>query len=146
MVPFPDSVVLAGLTEEMSPVLLAVITVLFAFVMVTIAKVFGLAFFGRDNVEGADSTHTGGVADVSGEAPGEAEGELPGSGLASTVGCGEGSAPGEGSAVGDGDGDVSGDGLGLAEGSDPPDGLPEGGGITSVAGLELSVMAAISLS
>ena len=92
----------------MSPVLLAVITVLFAFVMVTTEKVFGLPFFGSDNVEGADSTHTGGVGDVAGEAPGEADGELPGDGLAATVGSGDGSAPGEGEgfAVGDGDGDV----------------------------------------
>jgi hypothetical protein len=82
MVPFPESVVLAGVTELMSPVLPAVITVLFAFVMVTTEKVFGLLFLGRDNVEGADSTHTGGVGDVLGEAPGEADGELPGDGVA----------------------------------------------------------------
>ena len=78
MVPFPESVVLTGLTEEMSPVLEAVITVLFAFVMVTTEKVFGLLFLGSDNVEGADRTHTGGVGDVPGEAPGEADGELSG--------------------------------------------------------------------
>ena len=82
MVPFPESVVLAGLTELMSPVLPAFITVLFAFVMVTTEKLFGLLFLGNDNVEGADSTHTGGVGDVLGEAPGEADGELPGDGLA----------------------------------------------------------------
>ena len=82
MVPFPESVVLAGLTEEMSPALVAVITVLFALVIVTTEKVLGLLFLGSDNVEGADSTHTGGVGDVLGEAPGEADGELPGDGLA----------------------------------------------------------------
>ena len=121
MVPFPERVVLVGLTDVMSPVLPAVMTVLFALVMVTTEKVFGLLFFGSDNVDGADSTHTGGVGDVPGEAPGEADGELPGDGLASTVGSGDGSVPGEGEgfSVGDGDGDVSGDGLGLAEGSDP---------------------------
>jgi len=70
--------VLAGLTEVMSPVLLAVITVLFALVMVTTEKVLGLLFLGSDNVEGADRTHTGGVGDVPGEAPGEADGELSG--------------------------------------------------------------------
>ena len=102
MVPFPERVVLAGLTEEMSPVLVAVITVLFALVMVTTEKVFGLLFFGSDNVEGADRTHTGGVGDVPGE--GEAEGELPGDGLASTVGSGDGSAPGEGEGFSVGDG------------------------------------------
>ena len=78
MVPLPESVVVAGLTEVISPVLLAVITVLFALVMVTTEKVSGLAFLGSVNVEGADSTHTGGVGDV----PGEADGELPGDGLA----------------------------------------------------------------
>lgn len=110
---------LAGLTEVMSPVRLAVITVLLALVMVTTEKVLGLPFLGSDNVEGADRTHTGGVGDGPGEAPGEAEGELPGDGLGSTVGCGDGSAIGEGEgfAVGDGDGEVSGEGLGLAEGS-----------------------------
>ena len=144
----PDSIVLAGLTELMSPVLPAVITVLFALVMVTTEKVFGLPFFGSDNVEGADSTQTGGVGEVDAEALGEGEGELPGDGLASTVGSGEGSVPGEGkgSAVGDGYGDVSGDGLGLAEGSEPSDGLPEGVPSTSVDGFELSVISAISLS
>ena len=121
MVPFPERVVLAGLTEEMSPVLPAVITVLFALVMVTTEKVSGLLFFGSDNVEGADRTQTGGVGDVVGEAPGEADGELPGDGLGSAVGWGDGSAMGEGEgfSVGEGDGDVPGDGLGLAEGSDP---------------------------
>lgn len=119
MVPFPERVVLAGLTEEMSPALLAVITVLFALVIVTTEKVFGLLFFGSDNVEGADRTHTGGVGDGTGETPGEADGELPGDGLGSTEGCGDGSAPGEGEGFseGEGDGDVSGDGMGLADGS-----------------------------
>ena len=112
----------------MSPLLVAVITVLFALVIVTTEKVFGLLFLGSDNVEGADSTHTGGVGDVAGEAPGEADGELPGDGPGSTVGCGDGSAPGEGEgfAVGDGDGDVPGEGLGLAEGSEPSMGLGVG--------------------
>ena len=112
---------LAGLTEEMSPALVAVITVLFALVMVTTEKDFGLLFLGSVNVEGADSTHTGGVGDVTGEAPGEADGELPGDGLGATVGSGEGSVPGEGDGFspGDGDGDVSGEGLGLADGSEP---------------------------
>jgi hypothetical protein len=148
MVPFPERVVLAGLTEVMSPVAPAVITVLLALVMVTTAKVFGLLFFGNVNVDGADNTHTGGVGEEPGEAPGEADGEPVGDGLASTDGSGEGSAPGEGEgpAVGDGDGDVSGDGLGLAEGSEPSDGLPEGVPSTSVEGLELSVISAISLS
>src|SRR5687767_15182928 len=138
MVPFPDSVVLTGLTEEMSPVLDAVITVLFALVMVTTEKVFGLLFLGSDNVEGADSTHTGGVGDASCEALGEGDGELPGDGLASTVGSGDGSAAGEGEgpAVGEGYGDVSGEGLGLAEGSDPSIGLAEGLPETTVDGLE----------
>lgn len=128
MVPFPERVVLAGLTDEMSPVLVAVITVLFALVIVTTEKVFGLLFFGRVNVEGADSTHTGGVGDVPGDALGEADGELPGDGLASTVGSGDGSAPGEGEgfSVGDGDGDVCGEGLGLAEGSEPSMGVGVG--------------------
>ena len=132
----------------MSPVLVAVITVLFALVIVTTEKVFGLLFLGSDNVEGADSTHTGGVGDVAGEAPGEADGELPGDGLASTVGSGDGSAPGdgEGFSVGDGDGDVSGEGLGLAEGSEPSMGLADGLPETTVEGVELSVISAISLS
>lgn len=119
---------LAGLTEEMSPVRVAVITVLFALVIVTTEKVSGLLFLGSVNVEGADSTHTGGVGDVAGEAPGEADGELPGDGLASTEGSGDGSAPGEGEgpAVGDGEGDVSGEGLGLADGSEPSIGLGVG--------------------
>ena len=148
MVPFPERVVLAGLTEEMSPVLPAVITVLLALVMVTTAKVFGLLFLGNVNVDGADNTQTGGVGEVVGEPPGDGDGELPGDGLASTEGPGDGSVPGEGEgpAVGDGDGGVSGDGLGLAEGSDPSDGLPEGVPSTSVDGLELSVISAISVS
>ena len=132
----------------MSPLLLAVIVVWFALVMVTTEKVFGLLFFGNSRVEGADSTHTGGVGDVPAEALGEGEGEPPGEGLASTVGLGDGSVPGEGEgpAVGDGDGDVPGDALGLAEGSEPSDGLPDGVPTTSVDGFELSVTAAISLS
>lgn len=128
MVPLPESVVLAGLTELMSPVRLAVITVLLAFVMVTTAKVFGLEFFGIDKVDGADSTHTGGVPEVSGDEPGVADGEAPGDGLSVTVGDGDGSVPGEGDASwpGDGDGDVSEEGLGLGEGSVPSIGLAAG--------------------
>src|SRR5688572_18912269 len=46
--------------EVMSPVLVAVITVLFALTMVTTEKVFGLPFLGNDSVEGADNTQGGG--------------------------------------------------------------------------------------
>src|SRR5688500_808779 len=46
--------------ELMSPVLVAVITVLFALTMVTTEKVFGLPFLGNDSVEGADNTQGGG--------------------------------------------------------------------------------------
>lgn len=126
--PFPERVVLAGLTELISPVRPAVMVVLFALVIVTTAKVLGLEFLGRDKVAGADRTHTGGVAEALGEAPGEAPGDAPGDGLAVTVGSGEGSAPGEGegSCPGEADGDVSGDGLGLVEGLAPSIGLADG--------------------
>ena len=78
--PFPESVVLAGLTEEMSPVLVAVIRVLFALVMVTTENVLGLLFLGNDSEEGADKTQTGGVGDAPGEAPGDAAGDASGEG------------------------------------------------------------------
>ena len=70
MVPLPESVVLAGVNDVISPVREAVINVLLAFVIVTTAKVLGLPFLGNDKVEGADKTQTGGVGDVPGDAPG----------------------------------------------------------------------------
>ncbi len=119
MVPFPDTVVLAGVTDVMSPLLVAVITVLLALVMVTTEKVFGLPFFGNDKVDGADKTQTGGVGEVAGDTDGEGDGEVEGDGLGSLSGSGDGSCPGDGdgSPSGDGEGDSSGDGLGVADGS-----------------------------
>ncbi len=146
--PFPESVVLTGLTELMSPVLVAVTTVLLALVIVTAAKVFGLAFFGNVNVDGADKTHTGGVAEADGDAPGYGEGEVEGDGSGSTVGFGDGPTVGAGDASpsGDGDGDVSGDVLGDGEGSAPSIGLALGLPDTTVEGLELRVILEIALS
>ena len=148
IVPFPDRIVLAGVTKLMSPVLPAVITVLFALVMVTTAKVFGLPFLGNDKLDGADKTHGGGVGEETGDAAGEGDGEIEGDGPGSTVGSGEGPTTGlgEGSAFGEEDGDGSVDGLGLGEGSVPPTGLGTGEPETTVEGLELSVISAISLS
>ena len=114
--PFPDRVVLTGLIEVMSPVFVAVSTVLFALVMVTTENVLGLPFLENNKVEGADKTHTGGVGEPPGDTDGDGEGEVPGDGLGPTVGSGDGPTTGEGdgSPSGEGDGDVSGDGLGLA--------------------------------
>lgn len=146
--PLPETVVLIGLTEVMSPALVAVITVLFAFVIVTTLNVLGLAFFGNDNVVGADKTHAGGVGEVPGDAPGEGEGEEPGDGLVSAAGLGDGLVPGEavGSVPAEGDGDASGFVVGDGEGSVPSIGLADGEPETSSEGLELSVMSPISLS
>ena len=140
--------VLTGLIELMSPVFVAVSTVLFALVMVTPANVSGLLFLGNDNVEGADKTHTGGVGEASADTDGDGEGDVPGDGLGSTEGSGDGPAVGEGagSPSGEGDGDVSGDGLGLACGSLPSIGVAPGVPDTSVDGVELSVISPISLS
>ncbi len=139
---------LAGLTELMSPVRVAVITVLFAFVMVTTEKVFGLPFFGNDSDEGADKTHGGGVGEDAGEACGDDDGDEPGEGLGSSVGSGDGSVfgLGDGSPSGEGDGEVSSEGLGLAEGSVPSPGLGAGELKSSVGGSELSVIPPTSLS
>ncbi|HEY5884149.1 MAG TPA: hypothetical protein VIT88_05645 [Pyrinomonadaceae bacterium] len=147
-VPFPDTVVLVGVTAEISPVLVAEITVLLALVIVTTANVLGLEFLGNVKVEGADNTHTGGVAELAGDGLEEGEGELPGDGLVSACGLGDGSVPGEGdgSDPADGDGDASGFSEGDGEGSVPSIGLAAGEPETSVEGLELSVISPISLS
>lgn len=146
--PFPERVVFTGVTDEISPVLEAVIGVLFAFVIVTTAKVLGLLFLGNVNVEGADNTHTGGVGEVPGDALEEGEGEVPGDGLLSATGLGDGSVPGEGDGPdpADGDGDASGFVVGDGEGSDPSIGLDDGEPDTSVEGLELRVISPIALS
>lgn len=148
MVPFPDTVVLAGDNDVMSPLFVAVITVLFALVMVTTAKVFGLPFFGNDRLEGADSTHGGGVGDDDGDVPGEGDGEMEGAGLGSPSGSGDGSTTGDGggSSTGEGEGDSSGEGLGDSDGSALSLGLAAGVPDTTVDGFELSVTAAMEWS
>ena len=107
IVPLPETVVLAGVTELMSPVLVAVRIVLLALVIVNTEKDFGLEFLASVSVDGADKTHGGGVADATGEGLGEAAGE--GEGDAAGDGLGDGSLPGEVVGLGDGEGD--GDGL-----------------------------------
>ena len=148
MVPFPDTLVLAGETDVMSPLFVAVIRVWFALVIVTTENVFGLPFLGNDRVEGADNTHCGGVGDGEGDASADGDGEVPGEGLGSPSGSGDGSSPGagDGSSSGEGDGDSSGDGLGLACGSAGSVGLEPGVPDTTVEGLELRVTSAIALS
>lgn len=128
MVPFPETVVLVGVTDVISPDLDAVMTVLLAFVIVTTAKVFGLLFLGNDKDDGADNTQTGGVGEASGDEFGEGAGEVAGDGLGSVAGLGDGSVPGEGdgSDPGEGDGDACGSVVGLGEGSVSSTGLATG--------------------
>jgi hypothetical protein len=147
-VPFPDTVVLAGDRDVMSPLFVAVISVLFAFVIVTTENVFGLPFFGNERLEGADNTHGGGVGDEDGDVSGYGDGEVPGDGSGSASGSGEGSSPGDGdgSSSGEGDAASSGEGLGDSDGSTLSLGLGVGDPNTTVDGFELSVISPIESS
>jgi hypothetical protein len=149
MVPFPDTVVVVGETDVMSPLFVAVITVLFALVMVTTEKDFGLPFFGNDRLEGADNTHAGCTGDAEGEEPGDGDGEVVGSVSGSVSGSGGGSSDGGvsgSSSDGGGSSSSSGSVSSVGGGSSVSEGSPPGDVDTSVDGFELSVISPIELS
>lgn len=123
MDPLPETVVLAGEIELISPDLVAVMTVLLAFTIETDENVAGLPFLDKARVAGADKVQTPG------------EGEEPGEGEAVTVADGDG----EGDAVTVGDGDADGDAstVGEGEASEPGEGegLGETVGLASCTGV-----------
>lgn len=145
----PEIVKVSGSTFEMSPLLVAVRSVLFAFVIVTTEMVLGLRFFVTVNVAGADKTH--GAVGV-GVGVGVRAGVGVGVGVWSVVGVGVGVGSevggGVGVGVGVGVGDVSsvGVGVGVGVGEEPSCGEPAGMSATPVGMFEFRVTVPISRS
>jgi len=151
IVPFPETVVMTGETDVMSPDLVAVRRVLFALVMVTTEKVFGLPFFASVRVAGADKVQGAGVGVGVGVTVGTGVGVGVGVGVGigvgvgvgAGVGVGVGAGVGVGVDVGVGVGVATGDGLGVGDEDGEPLGVTEA---TVVEGVEFKVTSAMALS
>ena len=89
MLPLPDTVVVAGVIAEMSPLNVAESTVELALVIDTPEKDLGLAFFASDRVVGAVKVQTPPEdGDDPGLADGDDEGEAPGDAPGDALGLG----------------------------------------------------------
>lgn len=145
MVPPPVTVVLAGVIVVIFPALEAVKTLALPFATVTV-NVFGLAFFAKVRVDGADKEHCTGVgAGVGvgvGFCVGSGVGVAVGRGVGVEVGCGVGVDDGVDCGVGVASGEAP--GVGVAVGSGVAPGLPYGvGEATPEGGSVFRVMSPI---